>query len=399
MDSGPLQVAYIEGVSEMGGAEHRLLAMIDRLPKNSVRPLLVCARDGELANQARFRGIETVAQGLPRFASISRVYANKKYLDPVAIVYNLSLILQAQRQLRRVMQDRKVDIFHTNTMFAHFYGGLAARRTGIPCVWHIPDVIEANRLAGLSRLFWRVAARQLATRIIGTSASAVEVFAGSGMATVIHTGVDVSHQADCVDRKGGWRVHLKLKADSVLIGYVGRIVTAKGLDVLVEAANLVVRAEPRAHFVIIGEALFGEEKHKEALLHQVRHLELETHWHMVGYHSDAAHLLDEFTTLVLPSRRESFPRIALEAGRACKPIVASRVGGIPEIVVPGETGLLVTPNDPEVLADAILYLLKHPNVAREMGMKARQHVEKRFDLDISIAEVLQLYEQVVNNDT
>ncbi len=187
---------------------------------------------------------------------------------------------------------------------------------------------------------------------------------------------------------------LGLSKDVRLIGFVGRIAYVKGLDLLAQAAKKVVAADPNTHFVIIGEALFNEMAYKETLIGLIDHLALGDHWHMTGYLQQVSALIAQMDVLVLPSRREALPLVLLEAAKVCTPVVASRVGGIPEVVLDGETGRLVSVGDVEGLARALLELLGDDALRRQFGENSERHVAEYFNQDRYFGDFVALYHRL-----
>jgi glycosyltransferase involved in cell wall biosynthesis len=206
------------------------------------------------------------------------------------------------------------------------------------------------------------------------------VYAGVS-STAVLSNVEIRHQ-------------LGLTSSSRLIGFVGRVAYVKGLDILMQCAKIVIREDPRCHFVIIGEALFGEGPYKKMLEGLAHDLEIERHWHWWGYTANAISLMSTMDTIVLPSRREAFPLVLLEAARFERAIVASNIGGIPEIIIHGETGLLVPPENHLELANSILQLLANPNQSCILGRSAREYAIRQFDPKRYFDSFLRIYGEI-----
>lgn len=392
--SRPIRIAYLESTSRMGGGEHVLLALLQRLPRHEFEPYLFCPEAGELTSRAREMQIPTIIQPLPAFASLSRVRNNKKILNPLAVIYDLVVVTIAAVLIARQLKVAQIELIHTNTLFGHLYGGIAARLLRIPCVWHVHDAIETQRFGGLAGWVWRQLGRGLATRIVGCSQCAVQAFSGSAKELTIYMGVDPNLLSS--NNRPNWRARLNLAADTCLVGYVRRIDWSKGLDLLVETARQVVVQDSRAHFVIIGEIMFGDRSYAEQIRARVRDLGLDEHWHAVGYVADAAKYLSEFDCVVLPSRREPFGLIALEAGLASRAVVAFAVGGIPEIIESGVNGILVPPEDSSALADAIVGVLNDPARSCALGEALQERVLADFDIHRSVNRFLELYRSILH---
>ena len=385
-----MRIAYIDQAGEMGGAEHLLLTLLDGLPREKVQALLICGQDGPFVDQARRRGIQTLVVPLPALYSTSWVVNQRKLINPLAVLWNVVSLFRSAWRVRWHLRNAQIDLVQTNSAFAHIYGGLAARMAGVPCIWYFHDLVETTRLAGTISLIWRILAGGLATRVVGVSEAVIKSLGAGSPGRVIYAGLP-AQQTSNQQAIPELRSQLGLPGDTRLVGYIGRIAFAKGLDVLVQAAKQIVQTDPHVHFVLFGEVLFGERECKHALVSMVERLHLGKYWHWMGYDQIAASRIAEFDLLVLPSRREALGLVLLEAGMAGKAAVASRVGGTPEVIADGETGILVSPENADELAAAILQLLMNPHLSSEMGGRANKRVRELFDVQRYHTEFLKTY--------
>lgn len=172
------------------------------------------------------------------------------------------------------------------------------------------------------------------------------------------------------------RAAIGVPPDGRLIGAFANVEERKGLRYLIEAMTQVRAAEPEVRAVIVG--LPWDRRLDEELRTLVRTLGLADRVVMPGYLEDVQRFLPALELLVIPSLVENFPIVALDAARHACPVVASAVGGLPEAVRDGETGLLVPARDPDALASAILRLLRDPALARELGRRGRERYEREF---------------------
>jgi glycosyltransferase involved in cell wall biosynthesis len=188
---------------------------------------------------------------------------------------------------------------------------------------------------------------------------------------------------------GAVRKELGIGPDAPVIGTVCILRSEKALDVLVRAAALLVRDFPRLRVLIVGD---GDERVRvEALVEQ---LGLGDHVLLTGARTDVPDILGALDVAVMPSDYEGIPLSILEFMDAGKPIVASRVGGIPEVIEEGVHGVLVPPRDEAALAAAIGRLLRDTDAAREMGTRARDRCRREFSLDRTVERLQQLYERL-----
>jgi glycosyltransferase involved in cell wall biosynthesis len=162
------------------------------------------------------------------------------------------------------------------------------------------------------------------------------------------------------------------------VGFVGQIEPRKGVVELIEAAGTFLRERPRGSLTILGDSPAGQEAYAEAVRSAVATSEVADRIQLAGFRSDAATAMVEFDLLVVPSLAEPFGTVAAEAAAAGVAVVASDVGGLSEVVAHGETGLLVTPGEPQELAAAVGTLLDDPDALRSFGERALTRAQALF---------------------
>jgi glycosyltransferase involved in cell wall biosynthesis len=179
-------------------------------------------------------------------------------------------------------------------------------------------------------------------------------------------------------------------ADGPVISIVGRLQAVKGHRIYLEAARAVLAARPDAKFWIVGDGELRREL--EAVVSKDG---LRSAVSFLGYRSDALQLIAMSDVVVSASHYESFGRVVLEASALGRPVVATAVGGTPEIVIDGETGLLVPAADPAGLARAVLRLLNDPEFAQRLGAAGRAFVRQRYSLESQATALAALYQEAV----
>ena len=181
-----------------------------------------------------------------------------------------------------------------------------------------------------------------------------------------------------------------------LIGNISRIHPWKGQKYFLEAAKFVSSKIPDAKFMIVGDIAYpGHKRYKQELINFANHLNIMDNIIFTGSRKDIPQIMLAFDIFVLPSIIEPFGLVVLEAQACMKPVVASRVGGIPETMKDGETGILVNPKNSGELANAILYLLKDENKRLLFGKAGRNRIESLFTSDIMIAKTNDLYQSIM----
>ena len=178
----------------------------------------------------------------------------------------------------------------------------------------------------------------------------------------------------------------------MLLGTVAHLFVRKGYDVMLRALPAIIREVPAVQYLIIGTGDAAYERQLKALAAQ---LGVADHVHFAGFQEDVAPFLAALSLYVHPARMEGFGIAVVEALAAGKAVVATRVGGLPEVVDHGRTGLLVNPDDPEDLSTAILSLLRDEGRRKEMGERAARVARERFDLNASVGAIERLYRQAM----
>jgi glycosyltransferase involved in cell wall biosynthesis len=300
--------------------------------------------------------------------------------------------LRAFRRLLRLLRTDRFDLLHAHLTYASIWGALAGRLTRVPTVASLHVAPPESGADGLRDRLMRFTLRRWAARTIAVSDSLrTQYLAAGGLdarrVVTIHNGIEagrfVKSRAECRARI---REEFGIPQDVPLLVCVSVLRLGKGIDVLLQAATLM----PGHHILIVGDGAMRAEWEELALA-----LGLADRVRFAGHRDDVSEWLAGGDILVHPSLADAFPTVLLEAMAAGLPVVASDVGGIPEIVIPSRTGLLVPPGDPQALAAAVQSLGTGFADSSEMGLEGRRIVEDQFSTDAWMARVERLYEEVV----
>jgi glycosyltransferase involved in cell wall biosynthesis len=295
---------------------------------------------------------------------------------PAVRPWTLPAMVAARARLRTRLVGARVALIHAHGSRGALYAGLAARGLGIPLVWHARI---AERDPWLDPLLLR-----LSTRVIAISDAVAARFAGSSRVRVVPNGVDTERWVPSgLASSGPARVLLP-----------GRLMPAKGQETLLRAAPVILARHPSTRFVLLGADAAGEGARLRALARQLG-VEVESALELTPWTGDPRPIFEAADVVTLPSRSEGFGRVLIEAACLEKPVVASRVGGIPEVVVDGETGLLVPPDDPAALADALNRLLGDPGLRAKLGAAARLRATERFSAARHVEGVERVYAEAL----
>ncbi|MEA2406364.1 MAG: hypothetical protein QOE69_483 [Thermoleophilaceae bacterium] len=287
---------------------------------------------------------------------------------------------------------RGSEILHTHThLAARVLGRLAGRSAGVAVVDHLhienhfrPQKLPAAALRSLDNSTARLSASLLAVSE-DTRRAFEEQGYPAGRIEVVPNGI----QLPFPDASNGLRAELGVPADAPLAGEIARLCDVKGQRELIQAAARV----PELHVVLAGEDLEAGGAFRESLEREAGRAGVSDRVAFAGYRP-AETVLGALDVFVLPSWTEGMPVTVLEAMAAGKPVVATSVGGTPELVVDGVTGVLVPPRDPEALAAALRELLADRARAGRLGAAGRARVAERFTLERMTDRVLEVYDEV-----
>jgi glycosyltransferase involved in cell wall biosynthesis len=357
---------HIDTARTWRGGQNQVLLTVNGLREIGHRTALVAHPDGELRRRA--------AEGL----------------ELIPIAPRTEMDLSAAWRLARVVKRLAPDVIHAHDPHGIAMASLAlslgasSARNG-----RLPALVASRRvdfhLKGNSLSRWK---HRQVDCFIAASEAIRRILLGDGVPAdrtiTIHEGIDVDHVlgAPAVNvHEAFW-----LPRHAPVIGSVAALVPHKGQRHLVEAAQLVVREVPDARFVILGE---GELR--EQLERQVRDHHLEKHVFLPGFRTDVLGCIKGFDVFAMSSVTEGLGTSLLDAMACSKPIVATSVGGIPEVVVDGENGLLVAPRNHAAMADAIVRLLTDEGLRSRMGEAGLARVRERFTVERMVSETAAVY--------
>ncbi len=347
----------------------------------------------QLARAARARGDRVVFLSPTRGPFTERVEQEgmEVTLVDVSRTYKLGGAVQLARRLGAV----DADVLHTHTALAANVLSRAGGRLGGAAVVshiHIENHFRPNRLARTVHRALDNGSARLAARVLAVSDDTRRSLVAQGypprLVEVVHNGIDV--EAEAARHGAGLRAELGVPEDAVLIGEIARLCDVKGQRELIEAVALV----PGVHAALAGADLEQSGAYRSMLEGLARERDVADRVHFLGFRDDASAVLDQLDVLVLPSWIEGLPVIVLEAMAHAKPVIATPVGGTAELVADGETGLLVAPRDPALLAASIRTLASDAELRGRLGRAGRERVEHDFSEAAMTRRVLEVYDAV-----
>lgn len=286
-----------------------------------------------------------------------------------------------QIQFARDVRRRGIQVVHTYGFYANVFGVPAARLANVPLV--VASIRDTGDHLSPSRRWLQRLACRLADCVLVNADAVREHLVAEGFParkiTVIRNGINLGGFTSRQGRETLRRA-LGLPALGPLVTVVSRLNPMKGLEPFLDAAKRIAERLPEVRFLVVGdsEAAPGRAPYRASLEARAARLGLADRVLFLGFRSDVADLLAASTVSVMPSLSEGLSNVLLESMAVGVPVVATRVGGNPEAVEHGVTGLLVAPGDAIALAHAVTLLLEHPHLANCYGKAARQRVHERF---------------------
>jgi len=373
------KVLHMRSSAHFVGLERLLLQLVVPLRREGFDiELMVLYRRGNsmsslhpLVVEARRRGVKAEQlDGGPRFSLRGVLYVANK------------------------LRKEGFSVLHTHDYKTDLLGLLAAGLARIPCVATVHGYVFVSRRLRIYRMLDLLVLRFF-SRVITVSEELRQQLLTAGLrgerVITVHNAIDPVAFISQGTQSISWlRQQLGIGRDQPLIATVGRLIPGKGHRYFLAAAKQVLQARPEARFLVVGEGpLRGKLEALSAALgiqHAVSFL---------GFRQDVAALMEASDLIVLPSLEEGQPVVLLEALALAKPVVATAVGGVSEVVRHKETGLLVPPRDSDELARAMLYLLDHPDEGARMGQKGQEVVARDFTVEAMAEKTAAVYRQIL----
>lgn len=370
--SEPITVMHLRASNFVGGPEKQILEHFARLDKARFRPVLGTFVErgalDPLGDEAHQRGFQTVK--LPALSPV----------NPGAVL-----------SVAKTLKLNNVAILCTHGYKPNVLGFFAAKLCGVPTIaisrgwtWESPKI---RFYEALDRRFLHYV-----DHVVAVSAGQQEKILYCGVArekvSVIHNAINLAETYSLSTTS--LRQQLGLPDDALIVASAGRLSPEKNYSTMIEAARRVVEQNATVYFVIFGEGFL-----RPVLEDQIASTGLSKRFLLPGFRTDLQSIMHDIDIFMLPSLTEGLPNVALEAFAARKPIVATRVGGTPEVVQDGVSGFLTEPDEPEVMARHVLTLIDDPSLRHRMGNAGYEYIKEQFSFNAQTAAYDQLYTNIL----
>lgn len=370
----PKKILYITSVGLHWGSEKSLLLLVKHI-KNEFSPFVLTV-SGSLQRELKKNDI-------PYSIYNSQTLTKKEIIKFFHLVFRLTCLIKKE----------KFDLIHSNDIHSAQYSVLAARLAGVPSILHIRNTGLAGWLGWKNRFIFKIA-----TKIIAISGEVKESLLEIGVAAdkiqIIHNAVDLDEFNLDISGKA-YRDEIGVADGELLIGVVGRIAPHKGQDIFIKAIPDILNFFPNAKITIVGEDSTPNGDFIIQLQQLIAELKLEAKVCFSGFKANVPQIMKALDVLVVPSLSESFGRVVIEAMAARTPVVASEVGGIPDIIVNGVNGILVPVKNPRAISEAVIKLLSDKSLYYNISQNSRKTAEELFSIPKHVGNVERLYQSLI----
>jgi glycosyltransferase involved in cell wall biosynthesis len=373
--SRKFRIAFVIDGLSMGGAERLMVPILKHLSRTQFEAH-VCAlqsKDGNpMADEIRALGIPVHCLEIKHLRDWN-----------------------ALPRLIRYLKENDIDLVHTQLEFANILGNLSARFLHLPsvCTIHVMPALDVKAKSKLhQKLEWFVL-NYFCDRVISVSEEARAYHlrisgAAAGQVFTIHNGIDLSGfpSLDREVEQVNVRAELGIPSDASLLTTVAVLRPPKGIQYMIRALPAILASNPNTYYLVVGDG-----SHRDALIEEVKNFGVGDRVVFAGMRRDVPRLLSASDVFVLPTLTEALPTVLAEAMAAKLPIIASRVGGVPEMMTDGQNGCLVEPEDVEGLARACIDLLAIPEKRAAMGAEGWKIVNQKFNIEKQVDQLEALY--------
>ncbi|WP_342976511.1 glycosyltransferase family 4 protein [Streptococcus constellatus] len=382
------RILYLHAGAEMYGADKVLLELIKGLDSKAFEAHVILPNDGILVKALKQVGAKVKVIDYP--------ILRRKYFNPKGIFEYFTSYNHYSKKIADYAKENKIDLIHNNTT-AVLEGIYLKRKLRIPLIWHVHEIIVKPKAISdfINILMGRYADKVITVSEAVANHVKKSSFIKEDQVQVIYNGVDnaIYHpmQAKPIREK------FKIAVDATVIGMVGRVNAWKGQNDFLDAIIPILEKNPKVVAFMAGSAFEGEEWRVKELEKRISSLAVSSQIQRIDYYSHTTELYNMFDVFVLPSTNpDPLPTVVLEAMACGKPIVGYRHGGVCEMVAEGENGLLVTPNQPSELSDAISQVVTNQDIEKQFGLESIKRQKDLFSLNSYIQGFSELYKKYLN---
>ena len=385
----------MNGAKPPRGGEFLTSNLIKHLRKDFFHPILVYANEGVIVQEIKKHGIDSIQLELDN--KITNIYPREiKIYNPFFIIAFLWRLMVGGyiNKVRKLLKNNEINLIYCADNLSKLIGGIAGKMSGIKVLAHCHDDFKEDVLGITMRIFYLL----FLDRILTVSEKVRKFFTVNGKisekAITVYNGI----RTDIFNREivsDDIRYKLGLRKDTVIIGSIGILEKDKGQKYLIEAIAI-LKSEGIDNIVCLICGTGPEETNLKKLVYAKG---LSDEVLFLGFRNDIPSVLKILDMIVITSVTiESFSMVAVEAMSMKVPVIATKVGGLPEVVDNGKTGIIVPPGDVGALCNSIRYLIQDPGIRLKMGENGRERVLERFTIEENVRRTEEIFLNVLKGN-
>lgn len=382
-----INILFIHQSAELYGSDKTLLLLLRHIDKTRFYPVVVLPNDGPLKSELEKENIKVV------IAPVLKVY--RKMFTPKNIFKFIKDIKKGVDALDILNKQHHFDIVYSNTL-AVLLGILYAKKRKIKHLWHVHEIIVHPK--SIASIFPKILMRYSNLVICNSNATQKNLTDRvpelKSKTTVIYNGMDLNTENKAIAQK----IDFGFESTDIIITLVGRISRLKGHKLLLDVFTNHISKNENVKLLFVGSPVEGQEYYLDEIQNSIITNKLQTKVKTLPFLNDLNGIWAVTDIAIMPSTEaESFGLVAVEAMLAKKPVVASNLGGLSEIVINNETGFLFDPNSKEALSEVLFKLIENPSLRSEFGEKGYERAVREFSVEKHVKNFEVVFENFQEN--
>ena len=373
------RILYVMLTNQISGGEISIIDYIKHLDTTRFSPLVLCPSKGPLTQRLEKEGIPFVIQELHFFS----------FRNPFPF-------LKSVLTLRKIIKENKIDVLHANGLYTNQYSVLAAKLCNIPCITHIQN----NHSQSEIRRYLANYTRKILVLSKHVMKEMSPFIKNPASLELLYHGVDLKrfHSKGSTKQKGARKLAIEygIPKGRIFVGLFGLLEERKGHRFFLEAAKRLSDGKDKTHFVVVGDSLFTDDSYKDSLYAFVKENKMESFVHFTGFRENIPELMREMDIVVFPYIKEPLGLVLLEASACAKAMIGFASGGVEEIIVDKETGLLVPEKNVQGLTEGIRTLINSTALRSSLAGAARKNAVEHFDIQMNAKRLMEIYVELLN---
>lgn len=381
----------MHGSRNIGGGEYSIYLLIRNLRRDIFEPIVFYSSENEITARLREDGIRLI--NIPLDKKITSVYRDEIKKNPASLLMYSYHLISGIFKIIKSIKEFQIDILHPHDNLSKIIGGIAGKIAGVKVAAHCRDLLKESLIEKLL-IFYQLL---FMDRVIAVSESNRNLFRIGGKISskvqTIYNAIELGRFDSITKDPVSIKKELDIGDGRNVIGIIGVFDKCKGHIYLFQAVEKLVSEGMKDIMCLV----VGDGRERDNLKRFVVDKHIQEYFKFLGYRNDIAELLKAMDIVVMPSIQESFPRVPLEAMAMRVPVIATTVGGLPESIEHGKTGMLVPSRDVDSLSMAIKYLMENPELRKRMGEAGRKRVKEKFSIEQNVRKTEEIYLKLLNS--